>query len=88
VEGAAQLIAPAMPAESFFSACIAITKGIPLSISIAILGASGYVGSALCAHILSFGILEPEDRIQLVGHGEPASQGRLLAIRADLLECL
>lgn len=57
-----------------------------MSISIAILGASGYVGSALCAHILRSGILEPGDRIQLVGHGEPASHGRLLAIRADLLD--
>ncbi|WP_052200185.1 hypothetical protein [Terriglobus sp. TAA 43] len=57
-----------------------------MSTSIAVLGASGYVGSALCAHVLRSGILEPGDRLQLVGHGEPSSYGRLLAIRADLLD--
>ena len=32
------------------------------------------------------GLLEPEDRLQLVGHGNPASEARLLATRIDLLD--
>ena len=57
-----------------------------MSLSIAILGASGLVGNALSAHILRSGILEPGDRLQLIGHGEIHSTGCLLAIRADLLD--
>ena len=54
--------------------------------TIAILGASGAVGSALSAHILRSNLLEPGDRLQLVGHGEADSTARLLAIRVDLLD--
>lgn len=57
-----------------------------MSISIAILGASGSIGTALAAHLLRSGLLEPEDRVQLVGHGNPASEARLLATRIDLLD--
>jgi malate dehydrogenase len=57
-----------------------------MSISIAILGASGSVGTSLAAHLLRSGLLEPEDRLQLVGHGNPASEARLLATRIDLLD--
>jgi malate dehydrogenase len=57
-----------------------------LSLTIAILGASGAVGSALSAHILRSDLLEPGDRLQLVGHGEATSTGRLLAIHADLMD--
>jgi malate dehydrogenase len=57
-----------------------------LPLTIAILGASGAVGSALSSHILRADLLEPFDRIQLVGHGETNSTGRLLAIRMDLMD--
>ena len=57
-----------------------------MSLTIAILGASGAVGSALSTHILRSTLLEPGDRIQLVGHGEENSTGRLLAIRMDLMD--
>jgi malate dehydrogenase len=57
-----------------------------VSFTIAILGASGVVGSALSAHILRSDLLEPFDRIQLVGHGEEHSTARLLAIRMDLMD--
>ena len=54
--------------------------------SIAILGASGSVGSSLAAHLLRSGLLEPQDRVQLVGHGNPVSEARLLATRIDLMD--
>jgi len=57
-----------------------------MAISIAILGASGSVGTALGAHLLRSGLLEPQDRLQLVGHGNPKSDARLLATRIDLLD--
>jgi malate dehydrogenase len=57
-----------------------------MPISIAILGASGSVGSTLTAHLLRSGLLEPQDRLQLVGHGSPNSEARLLATRIDLLD--
>jgi malate dehydrogenase len=57
-----------------------------MSLSIAILGASGAVGSVLSAQILRAGILEPGDRLQLVGHGEEVCLGKLFAIRIDLLD--
>jgi malate dehydrogenase len=57
-----------------------------MAISIAILGASGSVGTALAAHLLRSGLLEPQDRLQLVGHGSPNSEARLLATRIDLLD--
>ena len=57
-----------------------------MAISIAILGASGSVGTALGAHLLRSGLLERQDRIQLVGHGNPKSDARLLATRIDLLD--
>jgi malate dehydrogenase len=53
---------------------------------IAILGASGAVGSALAVHILRARLLEPADRLLLVGRGEPASERRLLSMRVDLLD--
>ena len=57
-----------------------------MSISIAIIGASGLVGSTLVAQILRSHLLEAKDRIQLVGHGAAASEGRLLGTRIDLLD--
>jgi malate dehydrogenase len=53
---------------------------------IAILGASGAVGSALAVHILRARLLEPADQLLLVGHGAPASERRLLSMRVDLLD--
>jgi malate dehydrogenase len=57
-----------------------------MSISIAILGASGSVGTTVAAHLLRAALLEPQDRLQLVGHGNPKSEARLLATRIDLLD--
>jgi malate dehydrogenase len=54
--------------------------------SIAILGASGSVGSTLAAQILRSDLLEPGDRLQLVGHGAAASEAKLLGTRIDLLD--
>jgi len=54
--------------------------------SIAIIGASGSVGSTLAAHILRSEILEPADRLQLVGRGASKSERVLLATRVDLLD--
>jgi malate dehydrogenase len=54
--------------------------------SIAILGASGAVGSALAAQILRSQLLTANDRLQLVGRGSAASEGRLLGTRVDLLD--
>jgi malate dehydrogenase len=54
--------------------------------SVAIIGASGSVGSALAAQILRSQILEPCDRLQLVGHGASRSEKVLLAERIDLLD--
>jgi malate dehydrogenase len=57
-----------------------------MSKTIAILGASGAVGTALAAQILRSRMLEPGDRLQLVGHGSRASEARLLGTRIDLLD--
>src|SRR5579862_7215781 len=54
--------------------------------SIAIIGASGSVGSTLAAQILRSQTLEPGDRLQLVGHGSPTSEAKLLGTRIDLLD--
>jgi malate dehydrogenase len=54
--------------------------------SIAIIGASGSVGSALAAQILRSETLGPSDRLQLVGHGSSKSERLLLAERVDLLD--
>lgn len=54
--------------------------------SIAIIGASGAVGSTLAAQVLRSQLLEPGDRLQLVGRGSPTSEGRLLSTRIDLLD--
>jgi len=54
--------------------------------SIAIIGASGSVGTTLAAQVLRSQLLEAGDRLQLVGRGSPASEGRLLGTRIDLLD--
>jgi malate dehydrogenase len=53
---------------------------------IAILGASGAVGSALALHLLKSQLLQPQDCLLLVGHGEASLQHRLLSLRIDLLD--
>jgi len=53
---------------------------------IAILGASGSVGTALALHLLKSQLLEPDDCLLLVGHGEASLQHRLLSLRIDLLD--
>jgi malate dehydrogenase len=53
---------------------------------IAIVGASGSVGSALSAHILRARLLEREDELLLVGRGVLATERKLLATRTDLLD--
>jgi malate dehydrogenase len=57
-----------------------------MSTSVAIIGASGAVGAALTAQILKSRLLEPGDRLQLVGHGSLASEAKLLGTRIDLLD--
>ena len=53
---------------------------------IAILGASGSVGSTLAAHILRAKLLEPADQLLLVGRGVLATERKLLGIRTDLID--
>jgi malate dehydrogenase len=53
---------------------------------IAILGASGSVGSALAVHILRSRVLEAADRLLLVGHGVLKTERKLLGTRIDLLD--
>ena len=53
---------------------------------IAILGASGSVGAALAADILRARLLEPQDRLLLVGHDTPTTERKLLSMRTDLLD--
>ena len=57
-----------------------------MATSIAILGASGMVGSSLAAQILRSQLLEPGDRLQLTGHGSLKSEAKLLGTRIDLLD--
>jgi malate dehydrogenase len=57
-----------------------------MSISVAILGASGAVGGMLATQILRSDLLEPGDRLQLVGHGASSSEEKLLGTRIDLLD--
>jgi len=53
---------------------------------IAILGASGLVGAALAGHILRAQLLEPADQLLLVGHSALVTAGKLLNMRADLMD--
>ena len=57
-----------------------------MSVQIAILGASGAVGSTLAVHILRSGLLEPQDCLMLVGHGAHSIERRLMPVRVDLLD--
>jgi malate dehydrogenase len=57
-----------------------------MSVRIAILGASGAVGSTLAVHILRSGLLEPQDCLMLVGHGAHSIERRLMPVRVDLLD--
>jgi malate dehydrogenase len=57
-----------------------------MSTRIAILGASGSVGSALAAQILRAELLDPGDQLLLAGHGVTATEGKLLSMRADLMD--
>jgi malate dehydrogenase len=61
-------------------------KSIPMSTRIAILGASGAVGSTLALHLLRAGLLEPQDSVLLVGHGTRSIERRLMPARVDLLD--
>ena len=57
-----------------------------MPLRIAILGASGAVGNTLAAHLLRERLLEPEDRLLLVGHGTDSVERRLYAVKIDLLD--
>src|SRR3954463_3424197 len=57
-----------------------------MSRRIAILGASGSVGSTLAVHILRSHLLEPADKLLLVGHGVLATERKLLSTRIDLMD--
>ena len=54
--------------------------------TVAIIGATGAVGSAVVLHLLKSCILKPSDRILLVGRGTVANERKLLAVRTDLLD--
>src|ERR1700733_7426232 len=69
-----------------FALPIPHSSGIIMATSIAILGASGMVGSSLAAQILRSQLLEPGDRLQLTGHGSQESEAKLLGTRIDLLD--
>ena len=53
---------------------------------IAILGASGSVGSSLVVHLLRSRLLEPGDTLLLVGHGVLKTERKLLSTRIDLMD--
>lgn len=55
-----------------------------MSRRIAILGASGSVGSTLAVHILRSRLLEPTDKLLLVGHGVLKTERKLLSTCIDL----
>jgi hypothetical protein len=55
-------------------------------VRIAIRGASGAVGSTVALHILRSGLLEPQDRLVLVGHGTSSIERGLMPARVDLLD--
>jgi malate dehydrogenase len=57
-----------------------------MSRRIAILGASGSVGNALAIHILRSRLLEPTDKLLLVGHGVLKTERKLLSTCIDLLD--
>ncbi len=54
--------------------------------NIAIFGATGAVGSTLLIHLLKGTDLAPGDHLVLVGRGTTANTGKLLAMKADLLD--
>ena len=58
-----------------------------MSVRIAILGASGAVGSTLALHILSSGLLEPQDCLMLVGHGTSSIEPFMMAAIVVPLGC-
>ena len=53
---------------------------------IAVIGASGAVGRAVCAQILATGLLHAEERLQLVGRRGGASETGVFGLRIDLLD--
>ena len=53
---------------------------------IAVIGASGAVGRAVCGQLLASGTLGPGDRLQLVGHRGGASETGIFGLRIDLLD--
>jgi malate dehydrogenase len=55
-----------------------------MSVTIAIIGASGAAGTAVAQHLLRSGILKPRDRILLVGHGTLPAGQKLIALQTDL----
>jgi malate dehydrogenase len=57
-----------------------------MSTSLAILGASGSVGSTLAGQLLRTELLDPGDRLQLVGHGIRGAERKLLSTRIDLMD--
>jgi malate dehydrogenase len=57
-----------------------------MSRRVAILGASGSVGSTLAVHILRSRLLEPTDKLLLVGHGVLKTERKLLSTCIDLMD--
>jgi malate dehydrogenase len=53
---------------------------------LAVIGATGAVGSTFIGQLLRSHLLEADDELILVGHGDPQGDSRLLASRIDLLD--
>lgn len=53
---------------------------------IAVIGAAGGVGRAVCTEIVARGLLEPGDRLQLVGRRGSSSGTGVFGLRIDLLD--
>src|ERR1700761_9715264 len=57
-----------------------------MSLSVALYGATGAVGSAFLSHLLNARLLKGGARVTLVGRGTEESRAKLAAMRVDLLD--
>jgi len=55
-------------------------------VDVAVIGAAGAVGRAVCGQLLATGVLGPGERLQLVGHRGGASETGIFGLRIDLLD--
>ena len=57
-----------------------------MSLSVAVYGATGAVGSTLLVHLCNSNLLKAGDRVMLVGRGTEDNRTNLMAMRVDLLD--